>query len=108
MVYYQSNSVLVEVSDTCPGCSSTSVDLTPTAFQVLSPLSAGRLTGISWSFVDCTSGIVADQTSNSQDTLTLSQPLVIGLAVGVPLFVVGVIVAIVVIIKTRKQPEERV
>jgi len=82
--------------------------LTPTAFQVLSPLSAGRLVGISWSFVSCTSGATADQTANSQGTITLSQPLIIGLAVGLSLFVVGVVVAIVVIIKRRKQTEEHV
>jgi len=104
-----SASVVVEVVDTCMGCASASVDLSPTAFSALAALSVGRIHQISWSFLSsCPPGLaVADQTA-SQNTLTLSQPLVIGLAVGLSLFVVGIIVAIVVIIKRRKRTEEHV
>ncbi|PIL26359.1 hypothetical protein GSI_12115 [Ganoderma sinense ZZ0214-1] len=44
-------SVTVTVADTCPGCAPGSVDLTPTAFQQLAPLSVGRLHGVSWTLL---------------------------------------------------------
>jgi len=92
------------------GCNSASVDLTQTAFTALADPSAGRIHQISWSFLSsCPPGLaVTDQTANSKGTITLSQPLVIGLAVGLSLFVVGIIVAIVVIIKRRNRTEEHV
>ena len=44
-------SVTVKVADTCPGCAPGSVDLTPTAFQQLAPLSVGRLHGVKWTLL---------------------------------------------------------
>ena len=44
--------VTVRVVDQCPGCSHGDLDLSPQAFQVLSPLSAGRIP-ITWHEVDC-------------------------------------------------------
>jgi len=110
VVTYQGISVQVQVEDTCEGCTTpyptNSVDLSPIAFSVLADESVGRLTGVSWSFVDCTSGSVADQTA-TEGGVTLSLPLVIGIAVGVPLVVVGIIVIIVVVVK-RKRTEEHI
>lgn len=45
--------VTVRVVDQCPGCAKGDLDLSPQAFQVLSPLSAGRI-AISWHEVPCT------------------------------------------------------
>ncbi|KAM5543880.1 hypothetical protein V8D89_002497 [Ganoderma adspersum] len=50
-VTYGSKSVTVTVADTCPGCAVGSVDLTPTAFQKLAPLSVGRLHGVKWTLL---------------------------------------------------------
>ncbi|EMD32260.1 expansin-like protein [Gelatoporia subvermispora B] len=50
-IEWEGNSVTATVQDLCPGCDSTSVDLTPTAFEALAPLSVGRLTGATWNFV---------------------------------------------------------
>ncbi|HTR51474.1 MAG TPA: expansin EXLX1 family cellulose-binding protein [Kofleriaceae bacterium] len=44
--------VTVRVVDQCPGCSHGDLDLSPQAFQMLSPLSAGRIP-ITWHEVDC-------------------------------------------------------
>jgi expansin (peptidoglycan-binding protein) len=44
--------VTVRVVDECPGCSRGDLDLSPEAFQVLSPLSAGRIP-ITWHEVAC-------------------------------------------------------
>ncbi|OMH83930.1 Papain inhibitor [Zancudomyces culisetae] len=44
--------VTVKIVDSCPACNSGSLDLSPTAFQKLAPLSAGRIK-IKWSFVSC-------------------------------------------------------
>lgn len=43
-----SGSVTVKVVDTCPGCASGSVDLSPAAFKKLGPLSKGVIP-ITWS-----------------------------------------------------------
>ncbi|KAI0632612.1 RlpA-like double-psi beta-barrel-protein domain-containing protein-containing protein [Trametes polyzona] len=40
--------VSVLVTDRCTGCAKGSIDLTPTAFQKLAPLSVGRLHGVKW------------------------------------------------------------
>ncbi|OMH83762.1 Papain inhibitor [Zancudomyces culisetae] len=45
-------SVKVKIVDRCPECASGSLDLSPSAFQQLSPFSAGRIS-ITWSFVSC-------------------------------------------------------
>ncbi len=45
-------SVVVRIVDECPGCSQGSLDLSETAFGMISPLSAGRV-DISWHQVDC-------------------------------------------------------
>ena len=50
-VTYGDKSVTVTVADTCPGCSVGSVDLTPTAFEQLAPLSVGRIHGVKWSLL---------------------------------------------------------
>jgi expansin (peptidoglycan-binding protein) len=48
----QGNSVRVRVVDQCPECKTGDLDLSPEAFQMLSPLSAGRIK-ISWHEVAC-------------------------------------------------------
>ena len=52
-VTYQKKSVIVTVVDTCPAasCKVGSLDLSPAAFEKLSPLSVGRLHGISWTLL---------------------------------------------------------
>ena len=47
--------VTVRVVDQCPGCAHGDLDLSPQAFQMLSPLSAGRVP-ITWLEVDCDVG----------------------------------------------------
>jgi expansin (peptidoglycan-binding protein) len=44
--------VVVRIVDKCPGCSRGSLDLSETAFGMISPLSAGRV-DISWHEVEC-------------------------------------------------------
>ena len=46
------NSITVRVVDQCPGCSHGDLDLSETAFGMLSPLAAGRI-AISWHEVPC-------------------------------------------------------
>jgi expansin len=46
------NTITVRVVDSCPGCSHGDLDLSETAFGMLSPLSAGRIQ-ISWHEVPC-------------------------------------------------------
>jgi expansin (peptidoglycan-binding protein) len=46
------NTITVRVVDSCPGCSHGDLDLSETAFGMLSPLSAGRI-AISWHEVPC-------------------------------------------------------
>lgn len=38
------------ITDTCPGCSDGSLDLTPSLFEVFDPLSVGRVSGVEWWF----------------------------------------------------------
>jgi len=47
-----SGHVVVRIVDQCPGCSAGSLDLSETAFGMISPLSAGRV-AITWQEVDC-------------------------------------------------------
>ncbi|EMD32261.1 expansin-like protein [Gelatoporia subvermispora B] len=49
-IQWQGNTVTATVEDLCPGCDSTSVDLTPTAFEALAPTSVGVLSGATWNF----------------------------------------------------------
>ncbi|OBZ68318.1 Papain inhibitor [Grifola frondosa] len=49
-VNYNGNFVDATVVDECPGCASGSIDLSPSAFEQLAPLSAGRLYGVSWNY----------------------------------------------------------
>ncbi|KAL0572118.1 hypothetical protein V5O48_009845 [Marasmius crinis-equi] len=44
-------SVDVKIVDRCPGCTGGSIDLSPTAFEILAPQSVGRVTGATWTFV---------------------------------------------------------
>jgi expansin (peptidoglycan-binding protein) len=44
--------VTVRIVDLCPACKSGDLDLSETAFSMISPLAAGRV-AISWSFVPC-------------------------------------------------------
>jgi expansin (peptidoglycan-binding protein) len=46
------NSVVVRIVDQCPGCARGDLDLSQEAFQMLSPLSAGRI-AITWREVAC-------------------------------------------------------
>lgn len=48
----QGNSVRVRVVDQCPECQAGDLDLSPQAFEMLSPLSAGRI-AITWREVAC-------------------------------------------------------
>ncbi|KAF8060793.1 RlpA-like double-psi beta-barrel-protein domain-containing protein-containing protein, partial [Lyophyllum atratum] len=49
--HYQGRSVTVMVTDRCPGCKGKfDLDLSPAAFNMLADPSAGRLTGVEWSF----------------------------------------------------------
>jgi len=48
---YQGNSVTLTVVDRCTGCKENDIDMTPTAFQKLAPLSVGRLNDVTWSFI---------------------------------------------------------
>jgi expansin (peptidoglycan-binding protein) len=47
-----SGEVTVRIVDECPGCAQGGLDLSETAFSMISPLSAGRV-DISWQQVDC-------------------------------------------------------
>ncbi|TFK82180.1 hypothetical protein K466DRAFT_603890 [Polyporus arcularius HHB13444] len=48
-VNYQGQWVDATIGDLCPGCSSGSIDLSPSAFQQLASLDAGRIQ-VSWDF----------------------------------------------------------
>ncbi|KDQ11359.1 hypothetical protein BOTBODRAFT_459203 [Botryobasidium botryosum FD-172 SS1] len=50
-VNYGGKSVVVTVEDRCPACAFNDLDLSPSAFQALAPLAAGRLRGMTWDFV---------------------------------------------------------
>ncbi|KAG6358953.1 hypothetical protein INS49_012473 [Diaporthe citri] len=42
-IHYNGKSTTVKVVDLCPGCSTGSIDVSPTAFQKLASLDAGRV-----------------------------------------------------------------
>lgn len=42
-IHYQGKSTTVKVVDLCPGCSTGSIDVSPSAFQKLASLDAGRV-----------------------------------------------------------------
>ncbi|KAH8091700.1 RlpA-like double-psi beta-barrel-protein domain-containing protein-containing protein [Cristinia sonorae] len=46
---YQGKTIKVKVVDRCAGCKWGDIDLSPTAFSKLAPLSVGRLKGVRWS-----------------------------------------------------------
>ncbi|KAF9444514.1 hypothetical protein P691DRAFT_763334 [Macrolepiota fuliginosa MF-IS2] len=48
-VSYGGKTIDATVVDSCPGCSQYSIDLSPSAFQALAPLSAGRIP-VTWSY----------------------------------------------------------
>jgi expansin (peptidoglycan-binding protein) len=55
-VSYRGKSVVVQVTDRCPGCSERSLDLSPSAFEALAPLGLGRMAdgytqNLQWSWV---------------------------------------------------------
>ncbi|ORX49470.1 hypothetical protein DM01DRAFT_1338141 [Hesseltinella vesiculosa] len=45
-----SKSVTATVVDTCPGCASGSIDLSPAAFKKLANLAVGVISPVSWTF----------------------------------------------------------
>ncbi|KDQ15732.1 hypothetical protein BOTBODRAFT_31621 [Botryobasidium botryosum FD-172 SS1] len=47
---YAGKSVTAIVVDRCEGCARNDLDFSPSAFQALAPLSAGRLNGVTWSW----------------------------------------------------------
>jgi len=55
-VTYKGKSVVVQVTDRCPGCTKRSLDLSPAAFEQLAPLGLGRLvdgytSNVQWEWV---------------------------------------------------------
>ncbi|KAI0674960.1 RlpA-like double-psi beta-barrel-protein domain-containing protein-containing protein [Trametes maxima] len=48
-VHYQGKFVDATVVDLCPGCASGSIDLSPSAFERLAPLDAGRI-HVTWNY----------------------------------------------------------
>lgn len=49
-VTYESTTILVTITDRCTACAYGSLDFSPSAFELLAPLSVGRLHGIDWHF----------------------------------------------------------
>jgi len=49
-VTYESKTILVTITDRCTACAYGSLDFSPSAFELLAPLSVGRLHGIDWHF----------------------------------------------------------
>ncbi|QRW09754.1 hypothetical protein RhiLY_08753 [Ceratobasidium sp. AG-Ba] len=49
-VTYKGKTIRVGIVDRCEGCALWDLDLSPSAFQQLAPLSAGRLSGATWHF----------------------------------------------------------
>ncbi|KAF8970646.1 RlpA-like double-psi beta-barrel-protein domain-containing protein-containing protein [Flammula alnicola] len=49
-VSYQGKTIDATVVDSCPGCSQYSIDLSPSAFEALAPLDAGRIQ-VDWHYV---------------------------------------------------------
>ncbi|KAK7685814.1 hypothetical protein QCA50_011160 [Cerrena zonata] len=45
---FEGQTVTVTVVDRCEGCQINDIDLSPTAFQQLASLDAGRLSGVTW------------------------------------------------------------
>ncbi|KAF5365270.1 hypothetical protein D9758_005359 [Tetrapyrgos nigripes] len=50
-VNFQGRSVTVTVVDSCPGCGSGDIDLSPSAFSQLADPSVGRIQGVQWNIV---------------------------------------------------------
>lgn len=49
---YNGKTVIARVTDECPECAEGSVDFSKGAFDSLGTQDQGRLTGMTWSFVD--------------------------------------------------------
>lgn len=65
VVHHDRDSVLVRVSDRCPGCRPGGLDLSRAAFRALAPLGAGRIP-VDWRFVPCPeSSLVVRRTKGS-------------------------------------------
>jgi hypothetical protein len=66
---YQGKSVTVTITDRCAGCTIPySLDLSPAAFQVLAPLSVGRLHGMTWVWANSGSTSAPSAGSNDEPT----------------------------------------
>ncbi|KIJ40170.1 hypothetical protein M422DRAFT_230335 [Sphaerobolus stellatus SS14] len=50
-VTYEGKTITVTITDRCTACAMYDLDFTPTAFQNLADLGAGRISGISWHFI---------------------------------------------------------
>lgn len=48
-ISYMGKTVRATVADSCPGCSRYSLDLSPAAFKLLAPITAGRIQ-VSWTY----------------------------------------------------------
>jgi expansin (peptidoglycan-binding protein) len=65
VVRRDTDSVLVRVSDRCPGCKPGGLDLSRAAFRRLAPLEVGRI-AVSWHYVACPeSSLVVRRTQGS-------------------------------------------
>jgi expansin (peptidoglycan-binding protein) len=65
VVRHDTDSVLVRISDRCPGCRPGGLDLSRAAFRRLAPLGAGRIP-VSWRYVACPdSSLVIRRTKGS-------------------------------------------
>jgi chitodextrinase len=59
-VTYNGNTITVPVKDKCMGCAAEHIDLSKAAFQKLSNLDVGVVSGITWKFVDTGAGGTGD------------------------------------------------
>lgn len=65
VVRHDTDSVLVRVSDRCPGCRPGGLDLSRAAFRRLAPLGAGRI-AVNWNYAPCPeSSLVVRRTKGS-------------------------------------------
>ncbi|KAF2719484.1 hypothetical protein K431DRAFT_189597, partial [Polychaeton citri CBS 116435] len=49
-ISYKGKTVKATVIDTCPGCAENGLDLSPSLFEELAPLSEGRLFDVTWTW----------------------------------------------------------
>lgn len=50
-ITYNGKTVTATITDRCEACKDGDIDVTPTVFQELAPISAGRVPGVSWALV---------------------------------------------------------